>query len=120
MTKDALKAAGITLFTLLLISVLLVGVLLAAVPSAMQEQLAREGALIEGTSAALLLIAAGVAAYIAFRDASPGWGSFAFLMIAGFLREIDAHKAWTTMSIFKTRFYLSPEVALGESWWVAP
>lgn len=74
----------------------------------------REGGLIEDLTAILFALAAVGSLYVAWHCKSCGWGLYAFFMAVASLREIDAHKMWTTMSIFKSRFYVSPDVPFGE------
>ncbi len=49
-----------------------------------------------------------------FSDRRETYGLFALTMILACLRELDAHKAFTTQSIRKSRFYLSDQTPLGE------
>lgn len=78
------------------------------------RDLAHEGGAIETLTAILFAGAGAFGLFTAWRTKQPGWSLFALFMVAAALREVDAHKAWTTMSIFKSRFYVSADVPVFE------
>lgn len=72
--------------------------------------LVSEGGLVESLSAAGYFACAAVFGLRSRGDwPAKGWYVFAILLIFG-LRELDFHSRFTTMGIFKSRFYISPEV----------
>lgn len=69
-----------------------------------------EGGLVESVSAAGYFACALVFGLRSRGDwPAKGWYVFAILLIFG-LRELDFHSRFTTMGIFKSRFYVSPQV----------
>lgn len=79
-----------------------------------REWIIREGGLIESVSAAGYFVCLLSLLWIP-KDRKPAAGTaiLAILLIFG-LRELDFHTRFTTMGIFKSRFYVSPEVPVLE------
>ena len=79
-----------------------------------RELLFLEGGLVESATAfgfflcALLIVREGGEAYVRKHN------YFLLLPVLLGLRELDAHKCFTTMSMTKSRFFLSPDVAVWE------
>lgn len=106
---------GVTIALLLAIVAGFIGLSIASFTNQELINYSAENKLIESLSAAFLILAAVFGAAMAFsKYQGQGWSYFAFLMAVGAAREMDGHKAWTTMSIFKSRFYVSPEVPFYE------
>jgi hypothetical protein len=102
------------LYSLIILLVLSLIVLLHTIPVETARFLIRENSVIENLSAAGWFLAG----YFAIRAAGEtGWtdGYLAgiLLSLCGF-RELDFHNCFTTLSITKKAFYLSPEVPLPE------
>lgn len=61
------------------------------------------------------LIAASITAlFTGWRHKANGWYFYAFFMALAAMREHDMHAMHTTMSLLKSRFYISPDVPLNE------
>ena len=69
------------------------------------NNLAFEGGAIETTTEITFALVALLAFVLLFKMRDKIWLYFAILMVAASMREMDLHKAWTTDSIFKSRFY---------------
>lgn len=72
-----------------------------------------EGGLIE-TLTLLFYATAFVGALVLRTKGMRAAGLVGILSLLMALREMDAHKAFTTYGVFKTRLYVSPDVALSE------
>lgn len=68
-------------------------------------QLANEGSILETTTAIIFALTALLAFITLVKKQDKVWFCFGSLMVAATMRELDLHKAWTTDSIFKLRFY---------------
>jgi hypothetical protein len=91
----------------------LIAVLCLAPAETARRLLAEDGPVESLSAAAWFLGAAGLVLALVktrWRDAA----SAAFILVLAGLRELDMQKRFTTMSITKTKFYLSPAVPLGE------
>ena len=73
----------------------------------------QEGGIIE-TLTVVLYGAVLVAAIVASLGGNRASGLIGLLALLMGLREMDAHKAFTTYGVFKTRLYVSPDVPLAE------
>lgn len=98
----------------LLCSLLMVtGLLLLIDPEATASMTKETGIVEVGTAVLYVVLVASLLFY-----ARTGWlaGKFWYALMAGLLlcRELDLHKAFTTMGIFKSRFYESPDVPVVE------
>lgn len=73
----------------------------------------QEGGIIETLTVAFygIVLVAAIAVVLGGNKAAGLIGLLALLMG---LREMDAHKAFTTYGVFKTRLYVSPDVPLAE------
>jgi hypothetical protein len=79
-----------------------------------REWIMREGGLVESVSAAGYFVCLfSLMCVPEDRKPAAGPAILAILLIFG-LRELDFHTRFTTMGIFKSRFYLSPEVPILE------
>jgi len=78
------------------------------------SDLSSEDHVIENLSVYGLLIAAIAGVYAGWISKERIWFLFAFFMLFAMLRELDVHSAFMTMSILKSRFYVSPEVPFHE------
>jgi len=76
--------------------------------------LVEEGGAVE--SATVLLYTISAVAMMMNRRAHPLFGRLLcpFLIVAAALRELDFHQRFTTMGIFKSRFWFSPDVPVVE------
>jgi hypothetical protein len=74
----------------------------------------REHGVLEIASAVCAALAGASGMLLAQRARSYGWLVFGVLLLAAAAREMDWHKAWTTMSILKTRFYITETVPVVE------
>lgn len=75
--------------------------------------LTSEGGLIENLTLALYALVL-VAAVIMHPRGYRAAGLVGLMAVLMALREVDAHKAFTTYGVFKTRLYVSPDVPLSE------
>jgi len=78
------------------------------------ERLTEEYGLIENISAFGFALAAIFTLILFVRGKEKLWACFSYLMTMAFMREMDLHKAWTTDSILKSRFYLDPQTPFWE------
>lgn len=76
--------------------------------------LVQEHGIIENLSAFCLALSSGLTAIIWTKHKKPLSLALSFLLICACFREMDFHKEFTTMSILKSRFYLSPDVLITE------
>lgn len=90
------------------------GVLWLFIPASTALQLNSEDGFIEVSAASFLFLAALSSLYLFLKNRLYGWGVYSFFMFAAFARELDWHKDFTSMSVFKSRFYLSPDVPITE------
>ena len=74
-------------------------------PYAEWLKLAYEGNIIETTTAIIFAVTSLLAFIALLKKQNKIWFYFGFLMLSATMRELDLHKAWTTDSIFKLRFY---------------
>ena len=74
----------------------------------------QEGAFLENLTAFKFLGASVLGALIVYKTKIQGWTLFAIFMAFAFARELDWHKAFTSDSILKIKFYTNPEYALPE------
>lgn len=84
------------------------------IPGPQARGMAVEGALVERTGDIFLGIAALIGFYVAFVKKHRTWRWYPFFMLLALARELGFHKAFTTMGIFKSRFYVSPDVPVIE------
>ncbi len=96
----------------MLVSILVVGINL--LPADLTLLMVVENGPVEMLSAAGLLAAAFWLFCRAGRDAPGQPISAGFLVLLLGLRELDFHARFTTMGVFKTKFYVSPAVPAGE------
>lgn len=78
------------------------------------EAVSQEGRWIENISVVFLLQAVALGLYAAYKSGDRGWYLYSYLALAAALRELDAHRAVTSDSILKSRFYVTPEYPLWE------
>jgi hypothetical protein len=76
--------------------------------------LAGEYGLIENLTAFCFAISAALALIVYVKNKSMVWAVSSYVMCLAFMREMDLHKAWTTDSILKSRFYLREDVPFFE------
>lgn len=97
---------------LLLIGILLV--ILNLLPDEPARFLVRENGLVESLTAIVYGIAALWLLIMPLYKKGRETGSAGLMVLLLGLRELDFHARFTTMGIFKTRYYISPEVPVGE------
>jgi len=78
------------------------------------ESLGKEHGVIENLSAFFLALSAGVTFIVWTKHKQKISLALSFLLLCACFRELDFHKEFTTMSILKSRFYLSPDVLITE------
>lgn len=103
-----------SVFTLCGVGLMLLFILILVLGEANAAFLKNEGGIVETASALGYFVSA---AYIVYRGGwsfLSKWPYFPLLIILFGFRELDFDKAFTTMGIFKSRFYLSPEVPFFE------
>ncbi len=84
------------------------------VDPATKDAIFKEGGVVETLSAAGYFMAVALLLFQMVKQRySKGWSLCVMLLGFG-LRELDFDKRFTTMGIFKSRFYLSNEVMIGE------
>lgn len=112
-TKAPLIYRPVTIIICIALLFLLEIVLMFVAPQT-YEYMLRENGPIENLSALGYLIGFAWLCIRAFRTANPTsfWSGLILLGLA--LRELDFHDRFTTMGIFKTRYYLSAAVPLPE------
>ena len=112
-TKAPLIYRPVTIILCLALLILLEVVLMFVAPQTLEYML-RENGPIENLSALGYLIGFAWLCIRAFRTANPTsfWSGLILLCLA--LRELDFHDRFTTMGIFKSRYYLSGAVPLPE------
>lgn len=84
------------------------------IPGPEARAMAVEGALVERTGDIFLGIAVLIGIYVAFVQKHHTWRWYPFFMLLALARELSFHKAFTTMGIFKSRFYVSADVPVIE------
>lgn len=77
-------------------------------------QTSQEGAFLENLTALKFLGASLLGSVIVYKTRIQSWTLFAIFMGFAFARELDWHKAFTSDSILKIKFYTNPEYALPE------
>lgn len=83
---------------------------ISALPGKIPYHTVREGGLIETLSAAGYFLFCIFILYFNFKGIiQTRFASFFIVLLLGF-RELDFHSRFTTMSIFKSRFFISPDV----------
>lgn len=93
---------------------LLGGFLWLLIPTSLALQLNEENGFIEILASCFLVSAGFSSLYLFLKNRLYGWDVYSFFMFAAFARELDWHKDFTSMSVFKSRFYLSPDVPITE------
>lgn len=101
-------------FSLCVVGLVLLSALLLLLDRNTAEALKAEGGIIETASAAGYFITAAWLFYRGGLQFVLKYSYFVILIVLFGLREMDLDKAFTTMGIFKSRFYISPEVPLWE------
>lgn len=76
--------------------------------------LSEEGKWIENVSVVVLLQTFVLALYTGYKTKTRGWYLLGYLALAAAFRELGMHKSFTSDSILKSRFYLTPEFPLWE------
>ena len=74
---------------------------------------AENGAIENATAAGFALVAA-IAFIVALKTRAEAWGLFSFFMALACLREMDMHRAFTSDSFLKLRFYSGDVAPMGE------
>jgi hypothetical protein len=87
--------------------------LCAAQPKAIGDSFLKEGGVIESASVLIYFLSI---AYIVCKRRVLQLKHFFILIIFFMLRELDFHKRFTTMGIFKIKFFISAEVPLVEKY----
>ena len=87
---------------------------MSLMPSELAASLVREHGPVEAATAALFLVGAGWLLLLSIRWNNRDTLSAALIVLLLGLRELDFHARFTTMGVFKSRYYLSPEVPAGE------
>lgn len=90
------------------ISAVALSVALLLVPSEMREALLAEGSAIE-TSSAIAYFVAGIILFVQALRIPSRWSLAVLAMLCG-ARELDFDKRFTTMGIFKSRFFSNADV----------
>ncbi len=91
-----------------------INILFALLPPEVTLGYIREGGVVELLSAAGYFIGASILVYFSLKKEIASSYSTGFLVLLLGLRELDFHDRFTTMGIFKTKFYVSPIVPIGE------
>lgn len=86
----------------------------AVLDGAMMEEVSQEGRWIENMSVIFLFQAVALGIYAARKSGDKGWYLYSYLALAAAWRELGGHKAFTSDSILKSRFYVTPEFPLWE------
>lgn len=81
---------------------------------AILEIAGQEGGWIENMSVVFLAQAVGLGLYAAYIFRDRGWYLYSFMAFAAAFRELDWHRAFTSDSFLKSRFYVTPEYPLWE------
>jgi hypothetical protein len=102
-----------TIWSLLLLGSIGGVIMTTGIDAETEKVLLKEGGLIETASWIAYLVAAGLL-LIQMLIRMPGRWSMLVLTLCLAARELDFDKRFTTMGIFKTRFYSSAEVPIAE------
>ncbi|MEP3525317.1 MAG: hypothetical protein ABJN24_07805 [Hyphomicrobiales bacterium] len=106
MLKKLMRFFSIIYFVIVITALLgSIGYMLVNFPPEAWDKFAHEGGIIESTTAIIFGLVALLAFILFFKIRAKIWLYFGFLMAAASMREMDLHRAWTTDSIFKLRFY---------------
>lgn len=108
------RAKNIGLIAILLGIFVLSWIISFEVSPDIRDELVRESGSIETASAIFYLVAIVLFVILFGVKVTRNNWYMPAAMLALALRELDAHKAFTTMSVFKSRFYLSSDVPMFE------
>ncbi len=97
-----------------LLGLVVVNILFAMMPPEVTLRFIQESGMVELLSAAGYFVAAALLVILAVQKEVASGYSTGFLVLLLGLRELDFHDRFTTMGIFKTKFYVSSIVPLGE------
>lgn len=109
----------LTVFTIPGVRVITVAVavliaVMSLLPSELAASLVKEHGPVEAATAAGFFIGAGWLLIRSIGKKSGDAFSASLIILLLGLRELDFHARFTTMGVFKTRYYISPEVPAGE------
>lgn len=90
--------------------VIVLSLLINLLPQEMAAYLVRENGLVEMLTALGYIAGAGWLFLVAGRGQINDGASAGLVVVLLGLRELDFHARFTTMGVFKTRYYISPEV----------
>lgn len=97
--------------------VVVVALLIAVIgmmPSEMAVMVVKEHGPVELLTSVAYLVAAVWLFGLALKRGKTACFPAAFVILLLGMREMDFHSKFTTMGVFKTRYYISPEVPMGE------
>jgi hypothetical protein len=97
-----------------LVAIALLIFCLLLLPADLTKMFIKENGPVEMVTAAGFLTAAGWLFLKRWQGEESSYFSAGALVLLLGLRELDFHARFTTMGIFKTRYYISPEVPLAE------
>ncbi|MBI3307777.1 MAG: hypothetical protein HYZ79_00205 [Candidatus Melainabacteria bacterium] len=118
--KESIEKKYYLLSASILFSLLILVIFLFLLPEAKVMGIVAEGGILEICSVISYFLGGIIAFYLSKRGVIKDRYLMSFLLIILGLRELDFHKAFTTMSISSTRYYLSPKVPVLEKLIVAP
>lgn len=110
------KAPPAPLFILavLLLVFVVINFCIMQLPVEVATDLVREGHLIELVTVIEYFVAVLLLLWKGFKENAESLSLSAIMVLLLALRELDYHEKFTTMGIFKTKFYVSPEVPVLE------
>jgi len=112
--KNLSKLFKITATLIPVLTITIIGLSKVFLNESLQELMFLEGGIIEYSTALIFALTAIIGFISVFKQRDNDLFFFSILTTLAAMRELDLHKAWTSDSILKSRFYISPETPIIE------